>query len=125
VDQCTLRRNYAPFTSSTHRAFHGERAGKSDGGGLAVGARYVVRDNTKTDCIKQGNKTSARLLPLESLARGCSGSKFFCAPGPAVKGRSSRAPSPARPSFDFDHALPLSRSLSLPPPPNPSSDKED
>ena len=43
---------------------------------------------------------------LESLARGCSGSKFFCAPGPAVQGRSSRASSPARPSLDLDHALP-------------------
>jgi hypothetical protein len=56
-----------------------------------------------TNCIKY--RTSARLLPLESLARGCSGSKFFSAPGPAVQGRSSRAPSPARPSLDLDHTL--------------------
>ena len=52
-------------------------------------------------------RTSARLLPLESLARGCSGSRFFCVPGHAVRGRSSHAPSPARPSFDPDHALPF------------------
>ena len=42
---------------------------------------------------------------MESPARGCSGSRFFCAPGPAVQGRSSRAPSPARHSLDLDHAL--------------------
>ena len=58
-----------------------------------------------TNCIEY--KTSARQLPLASPARGCSGSKFFCAPGPAVQGRSSRAPSPARPSLDLDHALPF------------------
>ena len=79
---------------------------KSDGGGLAGGCEIRnARTQHNTNCIKQGNKTSARLLPLESLA-GRSGSKFFCVPGPAVQGRSSRAPSPARPSFDFDHALP-------------------
>ena len=50
-----------------------------------------------TNCIEY--RTSARLLPLESLARGCSGSKFFCASGPTVQGRSS-------PSLDLDHALP-------------------
>jgi hypothetical protein len=38
-----------------------------------------------TNCIKY--RRSARLQPLESPARGCSGSKFFCAPGPAVQGR--------------------------------------
>ena len=42
---------------------------------------------------------------MESFARRCSGSKFFCVPGPAVRGRSSRAPSPARPRLDLDHAL--------------------
>ncbi len=31
---------------------------------------------------------------------------IFCAPGPAVQGRSSRASSPARPSLDLEHALP-------------------
>jgi len=60
------------------------------------------KDATK-NCIK--HKMSARLLPLESSARRCSGSKFFCAPGTAVQGRSSRAPSPARPSSDLDHAF--------------------
>jgi hypothetical protein len=46
-------------------------------------------------------KTSARCLPLESLARGCSGSRFFCVPGHAVQGGSSRAPSPARPLYSI------------------------
>jgi len=65
---------------------------------------HSVREGRRyTNCIKY--KTSAGLLPLESPARGCSGSKFFCASGPAVQGRSSRAPSPARPSLDLDHAL--------------------
>jgi len=66
---------------------------------------HSARTRHNTTCIKQGYKTSARRLPLESLARGCSGSRFFCVPGHAVQGRSSRAPSPARPSFDPDHAL--------------------
>ena len=62
------------------------------------------------NCIEY--KTSARrLMPLEPLARGCSGSKFFCTPGPAVQGRSSRAPSPARPSLDLD--TPFSFSLAV------------
>jgi hypothetical protein len=46
------------------------------------------------ECIL--HKTSARLLPLESPARGCAGSKYLCVPGPAVQGKSSHAPSPAR-----------------------------
>jgi hypothetical protein len=97
--QCTSRRDFAPFSSSTHRAFHGEHAGKSDGGGLAGGCEArSARTRHNTNCIKEGNiKTSARLLPLESPARRCSGSKCFCAPGFAVQGRSSRAPSPASP----------------------------
>jgi hypothetical protein len=69
---------------------------------------YSARERHNTNCIKKKYKTSARLLPVESPARGCSGSRFFCAPGPAVQGRSSRASSPARPSLDLDHALPIS-----------------
>ena len=68
---------------------------------------HSARTRHNTTCVKPGYKTSARRLPLESLARGCSGSRFFCVPGHAVQGRSSRAPSPARPSFDPDHALPF------------------
>jgi hypothetical protein len=68
---------------------------------------HSARTRHNTTCIKQGYKTSARRLPLESLTRGCSGSRFFCVPGHAVQGRSSRAPSPARPRFDPDHALPF------------------
>jgi hypothetical protein len=59
-----------------------------------------------TKCIQQ--KTNARLLPLESPARGCSGSKYSSAQGPIFQGRSSRAPSPACPIVDLDHALPFS-----------------
>jgi hypothetical protein len=66
---------------------------------------HSARTRHNTTCFKQGYKTSARRLPLESLARGCSGSRFFCVPGHAVQGRNSRAPSPARPSFDPDHVL--------------------
>ena len=54
-----------------------------------------------TNCIKQEYKKERNALPLESLARGCSGLKFSCAPGPAVQGRSSRAPSPACPRLDL------------------------
>jgi len=65
---------------------------------------HSARTRHNTTCIKQGYKTSARCLP-RSLARGCSGSRFFCVPGHAVQGGSSRASSPARPSSDPDHAL--------------------
>ena len=83
-----------------------ERAGRRDCGGSAVGAKYIVRGTTTQHKLyKQRCKTSARLLPLESSARRCSGSRFFCALGPAVQGRSSRASSPARPCLDLDHAL--------------------
>ena len=109
--QCTSWGNSAPFTSPTHRAFHSERAGKRTTRGLRVGARWVVRGHDTTrKCVQKGYKTSARRLPLKSFARRCSESRFFCAPRPAVQGsqgRSSRAPSPARPSLDLDHALPF------------------
>ena len=35
----TSRRDFAPFSSATHRAFHGERAGTNDHGGWGMGAR--------------------------------------------------------------------------------------
>jgi hypothetical protein len=91
-------RHSKPFMASK-RAREGPR-------GIGSGCEaHSARTRHNTTCIKQGNKTSARRLPLESLARGCSGSRFFCVPEHAVQGRSSRAPSPARPSFDSDHAL--------------------
>ncbi len=49
--QCTSRRNFAPFSSSTFRDIQrhsGERAGKRDRGGSAVGARYMCEDTTQT-----------------------------------------------------------------------------
>jgi hypothetical protein len=88
---------------------HSWRASGQEGPrGIGSGCEaHSARTRHNTTCIKQGYKTSARRLPLESLARGCSGSRFFCVPGRAVQGRSSRAPSPAHPSFDPDHALPF------------------
>jgi hypothetical protein len=119
---------FPPRHSVTFKTIHGEQAGKRDRGG-SVGARHIVREHDTTQhvldqCIKQGHKTSARpnspwsqnerkaKQPLESLARGCSGSRFFCVPhrrtwGTPCRGE-ARAQSPARPSFDPDHALPFS-----------------
>jgi hypothetical protein len=56
--QCTSRRDFAPFSSSTHRAFHGERAGKNDRGGLGLEDGCKVRSartRYNTKCINQGN----------------------------------------------------------------------
>jgi hypothetical protein len=54
--QCTSRRDFAPFFSSTHRAFHGDRAGKSDRGGLGNGCEIrSAKTRHNTNCIKQGN----------------------------------------------------------------------
>ena len=88
---------------------HSWRASGQEGlMGIGSGCEvHSARTRHNTTCIKQGYKTSARRLPLESLARGCSGSRFFCVPGYAVQGRNSRAPSPVRPSFDPDHTLPF------------------
>jgi len=104
--QRTSRRNFAPFTTSTFTDIHASpRAwGTARGTGSGCEIHSAREGGHHTNCIEY--KTSARLLRLESLARGCSGSKFCCAPGPAVQGRSSRAPSPARPSLNLDHALP-------------------
>ena len=95
-------RLFPPRHSETFRRARGQEGPR----GIGSGCEIHVRGHD-TNCIKQRYKTSARLLPLESHARGCSGSKFFYAPGPAVQGRSSRAPSPARPSLDLqsDHVL--------------------
>ena len=94
-----------PRPSQTYTRARGHEGPRGIGSGCEI---HSARgdDTTQLYCIKQEYRRSARLLPLESLARGCSGSKFFCAPGPAVQGRSSRASSPARPSLDLEHALP-------------------
>jgi len=42
---------------------------------------------------------------LESPTRGCSGSKYLCVPGPAIQGKSSRAPSPDSPRLTLTKAL--------------------
>jgi hypothetical protein len=107
--QCTSWRNFAPFSSSTFKTIHGEQAGKRDRGGSAVGAleAHSARTRHNTTCIKPGYKTRARLLPLESSARGCSGSKCFCAPGLPSKGGARALHHQPRLSIDLDHALPL------------------
>ena len=43
--QCTSRRDFARFSSSTHKAFHGERADKNDCGGLGDGCE--IRNTTQ------------------------------------------------------------------------------
>ena len=87
--QCTSWRNFAPFSSSTFKTIHGEQAGKRDRGGSAVGARHIVREHDTTQPVfvlnKDINERKAK-QPLESLARGCSGSRFFCVPGTPSRG---------------------------------------
>ena len=51
------------FSSSGHFSF------KSDSGGLAGGCKIRSANHTTQNCIKPEIKTSARLLPLESLPR--------------------------------------------------------
>ena len=74
--QCTSWRNFAPFTTSTFIDIHASARAKG-----TAGDRQWVRNNSAreeghdTNCIKY--RRSARLLPLESLARGCSGSRFL------------------------------------------------
>jgi hypothetical protein len=53
----------------------------------------------------KNKERKASALGVPPSRGGWSGSKFLCSPGPATQGRSSRAPSPARPSLDLDHAL--------------------
>jgi hypothetical protein len=90
-----------PQHPKTYKRARGREGPRGTGSGCVI---HSGREGGHhTGCIKY--KTSARLLPLESLARGCSGSKFSCAPGPAVPGRSSRSSSPARPSLDLDQGL--------------------
>ena len=85
-----------PRHSQTFTQARRQRGPRGIGSGCEIhSAREEGHD---TGCIEY--KTSARRFrPLASPARGCSGSKFFCAPGTAVQGKSSRAPSPARPSL--------------------------
>ena len=93
-----LRRDFAPFTSSTPKAFQGERAGKQGTAeGWRVGAKYVVRGHTTQTVLKE-YRTSARLMSLEflHLAEGAQDQSFSVRQGlPSVQGRSSRASSPA------------------------------
>jgi hypothetical protein len=57
--QCTSRRDFAHVSSSTHRAFHGERAGKNDHGGLGDGCEIrSAKTRHNRNCIEQGNRRS-------------------------------------------------------------------
>ncbi len=103
-----LAERLCSFSSSTHRAFHGERAGKNDRGGL--GDRCEIRSartRHHTNCSKQGNVKRAQgcrpWSPPQGGARDQSAS--------ARRGLPSRREARAlhhqpRPSIDLDHALP-------------------
>ena len=83
--------------------------------GMAVCARvpvcHVPSENrggiNKQHTLSLLQNEQALLLPFypQSLARGFSGSTFFYAPGNAVQGRSSRAPSSPCPSLDIHNVL--------------------
>ena len=93
--QCTPRRNFAPISSSARKHY---RASARTRGMAGVGGwvRTSCRDTQiNTSCIKhtRSGKASALGVPREEVL----GVKVLCAPGPAVQGRSARAPSPAMP----------------------------
>ena len=76
--QCTSRRDFAPFSSSTHRVFHGERVGNNDHEGLGDGCEVrSAKTRHNTNCIQQGNIDRAQgcclwspvCRPREKLAR--------------------------------------------------------
>ena len=97
-----------PYTKTFKRA-RGRWGPRGIGSGCGINsAREEGR--RRGECIL--HKTSARLLTLESPARGCSGSKYLCVPGPAVQGKSSRAPSPpiALGDYELSDSCPCSRS---------------
>ena len=114
--QCTSRRDFAPFISSTLRAYHGERAGKSDGRGLAGGCEiHSARTQHNTNCIKQGNIKRAQgccpWSPPQGSARDQSSSARQGLPS---KGEARALHHQPRPSIDLDHALPSLASSQLP-----------
>ena len=98
--QCTWEK-LCSFSSSTFKYIQATVRAKGTAGIGSGGEVHSARIRHHTNCIKQEYKQERNALPLESLARGCSGLKFSCAPGPAVQGRSSRAPSPACPRLDL------------------------
>ncbi len=76
--QCTSRRDFAPFSSSTHRVFHGERVGNNDHEGFGDGCEVrSAKTRHNTNCIQQGNIDRAQgcclwspvCRPREKLAR--------------------------------------------------------
>jgi hypothetical protein len=105
--QCTSWRNFAPFSSSTFKNIHGEQAGKRDRGGSTVGARHIVREHDTTQPvlnkdIKRAQSQTAPGVPRIRML----GVKVLLRAGARRTGE-KLAPSPARPSFDPDHALPF------------------
>jgi hypothetical protein len=89
-----------------------ERAGIGDRGGSAVDAKYIVRGRKDTTQTVLNIKRVQGFCPWSPSREGVRDQSSFTiyATGPAVQGRSSRAPSPARHSLDLDHALPFALS---------------
>ena len=69
-----------------------------------VHCAYPLPDSLQTECcdprlvkdVRRAKQKECKASALEILPSrgGCSGSRLFCAPGPAVKGTSTHAPSP-------------------------------
>jgi hypothetical protein len=113
--QCTSRRDFAPVSPSIHRAFHGERADKSDCscycGGLGDGCEVrSVKIRHNTNCIDQGNIKRAQVCcpwsPPQGGARDQSASVRW---GWQSKGEAHALHHQPHPcgSIDLDHVLPL------------------
>ena len=101
---------------------HGEQAGKRDRGGSAVGARHTVREHDTTQPvlnkdIKRAQGQTAPGVPRKRVL----GVKVLLRAGARRPGEKLARPSPARPSFDPDHALPFVLSPHFPQVDSPST----
>jgi hypothetical protein len=123
--QCTSRKDFAPFSSSTHRAFHGERAGKNDRGGLGDGCEIrSAKTRHNTNCIKQGNiKRAQDCCPWSPPQGGARDQSASARRGLPSKGEARALHHQPRPCIDLDHALPqlFSSHWRTPPPLSVSS----
>jgi hypothetical protein len=88
--QCFSRRHFAPFTSSTHRAFHGECAGNSDSGRLAGGCEIRSATTQTQTVINKEIKRAQGFCPWspsqEPEGHGA-GDQSSSAPAAAAHGR--------------------------------------
>jgi len=107
--QCTSRRDFAPFTPSTHRAFHGERADKSGCGGLGDGCEVrSAKTRHNTNCFNQGNiKRAQGCCPWSPPQGGARDQSASARRGLPCMGEARALHHQPRPSIDLDHALPL------------------